>query len=138
MKKKAIVLGIGILTLGILLCACHPGRGFGNKPAPGSSQTAGASSSAKEKGDSSEKKEEDKKQEDQKQEEQKQEVQGIINKIGSYLVLLVGDGEYQVMDFGEGVTTDGFEEGDQVKITYTGTLGDEEHTPVIVTMEKID
>lgn len=133
MKKKAIVLGIGILTLGILLCACHPGKGYGNKPDPGSSQTAGASSSAKEKGDSSGQKEED-----QKQEEQKQEVQGIINKIGSDLVLLVGDGEYQVMDFGEGVTADGFEEGDQVKITYTGTLGDEEHTPVIVAMEKTD
>lgn len=133
MKKKAIVLGIGILTLGILLCACHPGKGFGSKTAPGSSQTAGASSATKEKGESSEQKEEEK-----EQEEQKQEIQGAINKIGSYLVLLVGDGEYQVMDFGEGVTTDGFAEGDQVKITYTGALGDEEHTPVIVTMEKIN
>ena len=133
MKKKAIVLGIGILTLGILLCACHPGKGFGSKTAPGSSQTAGSSSATKEKGESSEQKEEEK-----EQEEQKQEIQGTINKIGSYLVLLVGDGEYQVMDFGEGVTTDGFAEGDQVKITYTGTLGDEEHTPVIVTMEKIN
>ena len=135
MKKKAIVLGIGILTLGILLCACHPGKGFGSKTAPGSSQTAGASSATKEKGESSEQKEEEKEQE---QEEQKQEIQGAINKIGSYLVLLVGDGEYQVMDFGEGVTTDGFAEGDQVKITYTGALGDEEHTPVIVTKEKIN
>lgn len=133
MKKKAIVLGIGILTLGILLCACHPGKGFGSKTAPGSSQTAGASSATKEKGESSEQKEEEK-----EQEEEKQEIQGIINKMGTYLILLVGDGEYQVMDFGEGVTTDGFAEGDQVKITYTGALGDEEHTPVIVTMEKIN
>ena len=122
MKKKAIVLGIGILTLGILLCSCHAGMGRGIKPAAGSGQTPPASSSAKEK----------------EQEEEKQEIQGIINKMGTYLILLVGDGEYQVMDFGQGVSQDGFEEGDQVKITYTGSLDDEENAPVIVTMEKIN
>ena len=133
MKKKAIVLGIGILTLGILLCSCHAGMGRGIKPAAGSGQTPPASSSAKEKEEPAVQKEEEK-----EQEEEKQEIQGIINKMGTYLILLVGDGEYQVMDFGQGVSQDGFEEGYQVKITYTGSLDDEENAPVIVTMEKIN
>ncbi len=74
-----------------------------------------------------------------KSEEQKEEktIQGIINKIGNYLVLLTEDGEYHVMDFGEGVDTEPFKEGDKVEITYTGDLADEENSPVIVAMEKM-
>ena len=49
-------------------------------------------------------------------------VQGIINKIDSYLLLLTDDGEYHIMDYGEGVTMDGFAEGDKVDVTYTGEL----------------
>lgn len=75
---------------------------------------------------------------DKSKEEQKDTkvVQGTINKIDTYLVLLTDDGEYQVMDYGEGVTVDEFMEGDKVAITYTGELGDEANSPVIVAIEK--
>ena len=62
-------------------------------------------------------------------------VEGTINRLGDYLVLITEDENYQVMDFGENVSTDGFSKGDDVVITYTGTLGDEEHPPIIVYME---
>lgn len=65
-------------------------------------------------------------------------VHGIINKIDSYLVLLTGEGEYQSMDYGEGVTMDEFMEGDSVDVTYTGELGVEGSTPVIVSIVKAD
>lgn len=76
---------------------------------------------------------------DKSEEEQKEEktIQGIINKIGNYLVLLTEDGEYHVMDFGEGLDTEPFKEGDKVEITYTGDLTNEENSPVIVAMEKM-
>ena len=63
-------------------------------------------------------------------------VEGTINKIDTYLVLLTEDGEYQVMDYGEGVTVDEFMEGDKVTITYTGELGSETSTPVILAIAK--
>ena len=53
-------------------------------------------------------------------------------------MLLTDDGEYQVMDYGEGVTIDDFFEGNRVKITYTGKLGDENSTPVMVAIEKVE
>ena len=63
-------------------------------------------------------------------------VQGIINKIDSYLVLLTDDGEYHIMDYGEGVTMDGFAEGDKVDVTYTGELDVDGATPVITSIVK--
>ena len=39
------------------------------------------------------------------------------------------------MDFGESFSVEGFSEGDDVVITYTGTLGNEEKPPVIIAME---
>lgn len=65
-----------------------------------------------------------------------QKIQGIINRIDEYLVLLTKDGEYHVMDLGEGVTLDGFAEGDSVDVTYTGKLGVESETPVITAIVK--
>ena len=56
--------------------------------------------------------------------------------MGDYLVLLTGDGEYQVMDYGKGVSADGFAEGDSVEITYTGELGVEGSNPVITAISK--
>ena len=75
---------------------------------------------------------------DKSSEEPKEEktVEGTINKIDTYLVLLTEDGEYQVMDYGEGVTVDEFMEGDKVVVTYTGELGSETSTPVIVSIAK--
>lgn len=63
-------------------------------------------------------------------------VHGIISKIDSYLVLLTEDGEYHVMDLGDGVTLDDFAEGDSVDVTYTGELGVEGTTPVVIAIEK--
>lgn len=70
--------------------------------------------------------------------EETQVVHGIINKIDSYLVLLTDDGEYQIMDYGEGIDMDSFSEGDSVNVTYTGTLGDEDPSPVITAIEKAE
>lgn len=65
-------------------------------------------------------------------------VSGVINKIDNYLVLLTDDGEYHVMDFGEGVTLDDFAEGDKVDVTYTGQLDAEGTNPVIVSIAKAE
>ena len=65
-------------------------------------------------------------------------VSGIINKIDNYLVLLTDDGEYHVMDFGDGVTLDDFAEGDKVDVTYTGQLDAEGTNPVIVAITKAE
>ena len=70
--------------------------------------------------------------------EDTQVIHGTINKIDSYLVLLTDDGEYQIMDYGEEIDMDAFSEGDSVNVTYTGTLGDEEHSPVITAIEKAE
>ena len=67
---------------------------------------------------------------------EEKKVSGIINRMGDYLVLLTGDGEYQGMDYGKGVSADGFEEGDSVEITYTGELGVEGSNPVITAISK--
>ena len=50
-------------------------------------------------------------------------------------MLITDDGEYLVMDFGESFSVEGFSEGDNVVITYTRTLGNEEKPPVITAME---
>ena len=67
---------------------------------------------------------------------EEKKVSGIINRMGDDLVLLTGDGEYQGMDYGKGVSADGFEEGDSVEITYTGELGVEGSNPVITAISK--
>lgn len=63
-------------------------------------------------------------------------VHGTINRIDNYLVLLTDDGEYQIMDYGDGVTLDDYAEGDQVNVTYTGELGVEGSNPVITAIAK--
>lgn len=68
---------------------------------------------------------------------EEKKVSGIINRMGDYLMLLTGDGEYQVMDYGKGVSVDGFAEGDSVEITYTGELGVDGATPVITAISKV-
>lgn len=65
-------------------------------------------------------------------------VHGVINRKGDFLVLLTDDGDYQIMDYGKGVNVDDFAEGDKVNITYTGELGVEGSTPVIVAISKAE
>lgn len=71
------------------------------------------------------------------EEVEEKKVSGVINRLGEYLVLLTGDGEYQVMDFGKGVSGDGLAEGDSVEITYTGELGVDGAVPVITAISKV-
>ena len=50
--------------------------------------------------------------------QQKETITGTINRLDTdYLVLITDDGEYQVMDFGENFSVEGFSEGDDVVIT---------------------
>ena len=67
--------------------------------------------------------------------EEEHAISGIINRMDDYLVLLAND-EYQVFDLGQGVSTDGLEEGDEVTVVYTGTLGDEKTPPVAIEIDK--
>ena len=67
--------------------------------------------------------------------QEEQTLSGVINRMDDFLVLLTDAGEYQVMDLGEGVSLDGFAEGDSVTVTYTGGLGDEETLPVVSSIE---
>ena len=54
--------------------------------------------------------------------QQEESVTGTINRLDTdYLVLITDDVEYLVMDFGESFSVEGFSEGDDVVITYTGT-----------------
>ena len=69
---------------------------------------------------------------------EEKKVSGIINRMGDYLMLLTGDVEYQVMDYGKGVSVDGFAEGDSVEITYTGELGVDGAAPVITAISKVE
>lgn len=62
---------------------------------------------------------------------------GVINRIDDYLILLTDDGVYQPMDFGTGITMEGFEEGDRVEVTYTGELNAPDADPVIVAITKV-
>ena len=67
--------------------------------------------------------------------QEEQTLSGVINRMDDFLVLLTDAGDYQVMDLGEGVSLDGFAEGDSVTVTYTGGLGDEETPPVVSSIE---
>ena len=68
--------------------------------------------------------------------QQKETITGTINRLDTdYLVLITDDVEYLVMDFGESFSVEGFSEGDDVVITYTRTLENEEKPPVITAME---
>ena len=123
--KRMICLTLALMALTLSLTACS--LLGGNRPQEEksnlSASSEGSQSSAPDESD--------------KDAKEEKVVQGIINKLGSYLVLLTEDEEYQIMDYGEGVTVDGFQEGDKVEITYTGELGSDTETPVVVTMEKI-
>lgn len=70
------------------------------------------------------------------QQAEEKTLHGVINRIDNYLVILTDDGEYQVMDYGDGVTLDDYAEGDSVNVTYTGELGVEGSNPVITAISK--
>lgn len=114
MKKTICAVSALLLTLSLAACGTPAGETSQDKSA-----SSGSSSS-------------------QSQDAQETKtVQGIINKIDTYLVLLLDDGEYQIMDYGEGVTLDDYFEGDRVEVTYTGELGVEGVAPVISAITKL-
>lgn len=112
MKKTICAVSALLLTLSLAACGT---------PAGETNQDKSTSSSSSQSQDAQETK----------------TVQGIINKIDTYLVLLTDDGEYQIMDYGEGVTLDDYFEGDRVEVTYTGELGVEGVAPVITAITKL-
>lgn len=115
MKKTIYALSALLLTLSLAACGTPAGETNQDK-----STSSGSSSSS------------------QSQDAQETKtVQGIINKIDTYLMLLLDDGEYQIMDYGEGVTLDDYFEGDRVEVTYTGELGVEGVYPVINAITKL-
>lgn len=117
MKKRMICLALALMMVGLSLTACGS-KGSGKDQqanTPASSPAAGTEQKAEEK-----------------------MVHGVINKIDNYLVLLTDDGEYQIMEYGDGVTLDDFAEGDKVDVTYTGELGVEGSNPVITAITKAE
>ena len=70
--------------------------------------------------------------------EDQKTISGVVNQLGSYLVLLDSDGEYHIFDFGEDVDQSSLEEGDRVTVTYTGTLDNEDPSPVAVAVSETE
>ncbi len=115
MKKTICAVSALLLTLSLAACGTPAGESNQDKSASSGSSSSSQSQDAQE----------------------TKTVQGIINKIDTYLVLLLDDGEYQIMDYGEGVTLDDYFEGDRVEVTYTGELGVEGVAPVISAITKL-
>lgn len=65
-----------------------------------------------------------------------QTISGVVNRLGDFLVLLDDNGDYHTFDFGIDVDPTGLEEGDDVTVTYNGTLDSEDETPVATNIEK--
>ena len=116
MKKTICALSALLLTLSLAACGTPAGETSQDKSASNSSSSSSSQS---------------------QDVQETKTVQGIINKIDTYLVLLLDDGEYQIMDYGEGVTLDDYFEGDRVEVTYTGELGVEGVAPVISAITKL-
>lgn len=115
MKKTICAVSALLLTLSLAACGTPAGETNQDKSASSGSSSSSQSQDAQE----------------------TKTVQGIINKIDTYLVLLLDDGEYQIMDYGEGVTLDDYFEGDRVEVTYTGELGVEGVYPVFSAITKL-
>ena len=115
MKKTICAVSALLLTLSLAACGTPAGESNQDKSASSGSSSSSQSQDAQE----------------------TKTVQGIINKIDTYLVLLLDDGEYQIMDYGEGVTLDDYFEGDRVEVTYTGELGVEGVAPVITAISTL-
>lgn len=63
-------------------------------------------------------------------------IEGVVNKLDDYLVLLDNDGEYRIFDFDKELDPSKFAEGDKVTVTYTGELGSEDPAPVAILIQK--
>ena len=108
--KRMICLVLAILLVGAALTACS----LGKKKEAAAEPSASAS------------------------QEESKTIHGVINRLGSSLVLLTDEGEHQAMDYGKDLKIAGFAEGDKVNVTYTGELGKEDVYPVVIAIEKAD
>lgn len=68
--------------------------------------------------------------------QEEQTIEGVVNKLDDYLVLLDNDGEYRIFDFDKELDPSKFAEGDKVTVTYTGELGSEDPAPVAILIQK--
>lgn len=71
-------------------------------------------------------------------EEETKTISGVVNQLDEYLVLLDSDGEYHIFDFGKDVDQSKLEEGENVTVTYTGTLDNSDPSPVAVSVVASD
>lgn len=113
-QKQFMMLAALILILGVLLAACSQANTSKNESSPSTDNAQTA------------------------QKEETHVLNGVINRKGEFLVLLTEGGEYQVMELGEGVSLNEFSEGDSVTVTYTGKLGDEAASPVVVSIALLE
>nr|WP_325247435.1 hypothetical protein [uncultured Oscillibacter sp.] len=65
-----------------------------------------------------------------------QTINGVVNRLDDYLVLLDENGDYHTFDYGVDVDPSKLEEGDKVMVTYNGTL-DGDESPVAVSIDKV-
>ena len=124
MKRTAAVLLLGAMVLS--LAACGKTAKLPSTPVPAETAAAEESTAPAE---------ETAPAETGSPNEEEHAISGIINRMDDYLVLLAND-EYQVFDLGKGVSTAGLQEGDEVTVVYTGTLGDEKMPPVAIEIAK--
>ena len=114
--KRVLCLTLALMALTLSLTSCSLLSGKKAQTGHNKPMSTESSQSA-----SSDKSSEETASPDKSSEEAKEQktIKGVINRLGTYLVLLTEDGEYQVMDYGERVTADDWKEGDKVEITYT-------------------
>ncbi len=108
---KRMILGLCLVLMLLTLAAC------GGKDAPAAGSPAPTASSAAETLEG-------------------ETIQGVVNRCGDYLTLLTEEGKYVIFDFGEGVDSSVLEEGDDVTVTYTGSLNSQDETPVAIAIQK--
>lgn len=116
MKRTAAVLLVGVMVLSLAAC----GKTAKESPAPETApvETTAAVEETAAPNDTEE-----------------HVVSGVVNRLGDHMVLLV-DEDYLVFDLAKDLNTGGVNEGDNVTLVYTGTLGDEKNPPVVTEITK--
>ena len=109
MKRTAAILLVGVMVLSLAAC----GKTAKESPAP---ETAPVETAAP-------------------NDTEEHVVSGVVNRLGDHMVLLV-DEDYLVFDLDKDLNTGGVNEGDNVTLVYTGTLGDEKNPPVVTEITK--
>ena len=128
MKRAASILLVGVMALSLAAC----GKTVKESPAPATTAPVETTAPVT---DTTAPMDETAPAETGTPNEEEHAVSGVVNKLEDYLVLVVGD-DYQVFDFAKDLKVDGINEGDEVTVVYTGTLGDEKTPPVVIEIAK--